>query len=122
LVHDGRFVDPQTAVPERRLAATAQMLRAIHKVAKHMTPVWFTAAVEVDPALKAKYESLSALLDERSFRLCVAADAWAIGHLDTFPIVRRQDEARWERFRTRELAVAYHNAFAPGNVDAWVNG
>ena len=36
--------------------------------------------MEVDPALKKKYQSLSPLLDERSFRLCLAADAQAIGY------------------------------------------
>jgi hypothetical protein len=43
--------------------------------------------------------------------------------LDTFPIVRRQDEARYDgRFRTRELILGYHNAYAAGNMDARVRG
>jgi hypothetical protein len=43
--------------------------------------------------------------------------------LDTFPIVRRQDEARYDgKFRTRELILAYHNAYGAGNMDAWVRG
>jgi hypothetical protein len=42
--------------------------------------------------------------------------------LETYPIVRRQDEARWGRFRTRELVVAYWNAYAAGDVGAWVKG
>jgi len=36
--------------------------------------------MEVNLALKKKYETLSPLLDERSFRLCVAADAQTIGY------------------------------------------
>ena len=41
--------------------------------------------------------------------------------LDTFPIVRRQDEAKYQgRFRTKELILGYYNAYAAGNMDAWV--
>ena len=36
--------------------------------------------------------------------------------LDTFPIVRRQDEARWGRYRTCELVLAYWNAYAAGDM------
>ncbi len=42
--------------------------------------------------------------------------------LDTFPIVKRQDEARYGSFRTRELILAYYNAYAAGNMDAEVKG
>ena len=42
--------------------------------------------------------------------------------LDTFPIVKRQDEARYGGFRTKELILAYYNAYAAGNMDAWVSG
>lgn len=42
--------------------------------------------------------------------------------LETFPIVKRQDEAEWGRFRTKELILAYNNALAAGNLDAWVKG
>jgi len=43
--------------------------------------------------------------------------------LDTFPIVRRQDEARWEgRYRTKEVVLAYWNAYAAGDMGAWVKG
>jgi len=40
--------------------------------------------------------------------------------LDTFPIAHRQDNAQYGRYRTKELIVAYHNAYAAGNMDAWV--
>jgi len=42
--------------------------------------------------------------------------------LDTFPIAKRQDEARYERFRTKDLILSYYSAYAAGNMDAWVSG
>ena len=39
--------------------------------------------------------------------------------LDTFPIVRRHDEAQFDgRYRTKELILAYMNALAAGDTDA----
>ena len=40
--------------------------------------------------------------------------------LDTFPIVRREDEAAFGRYRTRELILAYMNALAAGDVETRV--
>lgn len=41
--------------------------------------------------------------------------------LNTFPIVKRQDEAKYGgKFRTRELILGYYNAYGNGNMDAWV--
>ncbi len=41
--------------------------------------------------------------------------------LDAFPIVKRQDEARYGgRFRTKNLIIGYYNAYAAGNMNAWV--
>ena len=43
--------------------------------------------------------------------------------LDTFPIVKRSDEARYGgRFRTRDLILGYYNAYGAGNMGAWVKG
>ena len=43
------------------------------------------------------------------------ADAGYI--LDTFPIVRREDEAQFDgRYRTRDLILAYMNALAAGDT------
>ncbi len=42
--------------------------------------------------------------------------------LGTFPIVKREDEARFDRYRTRDLVLAYIAAYAAGNLDAWVKG
>ena len=41
--------------------------------------------------------------------------------LDTFPIVRRQDEAEFGSYRTRDLILAYMNAFAAGDTDTVVS-
>ena len=40
--------------------------------------------------------------------------------LGTFPIVRRQDEAQFGRYRTRDLILAYMNALSAGDVDTVV--
>ena len=34
--------------------------------------------------------------------------------MSTFPIVRREDEAAFGRYRTRDLVLAYMNALAAG--------
>ena len=40
--------------------------------------------------------------------------------LDTFPIVRRQDEAEFDSYRTRELVLAYMSALAAGDTETVV--
>ena len=40
--------------------------------------------------------------------------------LSTFPIVRRQDEAKFSRYRTRDLILAYMNALAAGDTETVV--
>ena len=40
--------------------------------------------------------------------------------LDTFPIVRKQDEAAFGRYRTRDLIPAYMNALAAGDTETMV--
>ena len=41
--------------------------------------------------------------------------------LGTFSIVRRQDEVEFDRYRTRELVLAYMNALAAGDVETEVD-
>ena len=41
--------------------------------------------------------------------------------LSTFPIVRREDEAQFGRYRTRDLILAYMNALAAGDTDTVVS-
>ena len=40
--------------------------------------------------------------------------------LDTFPIVRREDEKAFGRYRTREMVLAYMNALAAGDTETKV--
>ena len=40
--------------------------------------------------------------------------------LDTFPIVRREDEAAFGTYRTRDMTLAYMNAQAAGDTEAAV--
>ena len=40
--------------------------------------------------------------------------------LNTFPIVRKQDEAAFGRYRTRELILAYMNALTAGDTETIV--
>ena len=42
--------------------------------------------------------------------------------LDTFPIVRRNDEASFGKYRTKEMILAYMNALAAGDTDTVVGG
>ena len=37
--------------------------------------------------------------------------------LDTFPIVREQDEAQFNRYRTKDLVLGYMNALAAGDTE-----
>ena len=42
--------------------------------------------------------------------------------LETFPIVRQQDEAKSGSYRTRDLILAYMNALAAGDTETMVSG
>ena len=42
--------------------------------------------------------------------------------LESFPIVRKQDERDFGHYRTRDLTIAYYAAYAAGNMDAQVKG
>ncbi|HKT41983.1 MAG TPA: hypothetical protein VJQ86_06440 [Rhodanobacteraceae bacterium] len=57
-----------------------------------------------------------ARLDALYFSLYGLSREEAAYVLDTFPIVRAQDEARWNRYRTRELVLGYMNALAAGDT------
>ena len=41
--------------------------------------------------------------------------------LSTFPIVRREDEAAFGSYRTRDLVLAYMNALAVGDTETVVS-
>ncbi len=40
--------------------------------------------------------------------------------LVTFPIVRKEDEAAFDRYRTRDLILAYMNALSAGDTETVV--
>jgi len=59
---------------------------------------------------------LRARLDALYFHLYGLTRADAAYILDTFPIVRRRDEAAFGSYRTKEMVLAYYNALAAGDV------
>ena len=59
---------------------------------------------------------LRARLDALYFHLYGLSREDAAYVLDTFPIVRREDEARFGRYRTREMVLAYMNALSAGDA------
>ncbi len=59
-----------------------------------------------------------ARLDALYFRLYGLSRDEAAYVLDTFPIVRDQDEAQFGRYRTKELVLGYMNALAAGDLDS----
>ena len=72
--------------------------------------------------------------EERRFRLRARLDAlffllYGITDHDdvryifsTFPIVRREEEARWGRYRSRDLTLSWINALLAGQPDAEIDG
>ncbi len=58
-----------------------------------------------------------ARLDALYFNLYGLSRDEAAYVLDTFPIVREQDEARFNRYRTKELVLGYMNALAAGDTE-----
>lgn len=63
---------------------------------------------------------LRARLDALYFHLYGLTREDASYVLDTFPIVRREDEAKFGRYRTKALILAYMNALAAGDTEAIV--
>ncbi len=63
---------------------------------------------------------LRARLDALYFHLYGLTREDAAYVLDNFPIVRREDEAAFGRYRTREMILAYMNALAAGDVETRV--
>ena len=64
---------------------------------------------------------LRARLDALYFHLYGLSREDAGYVLDTFPIVRRQDDAQFGSYRTRDLILAYVNALAAGDMDTVVS-
>ena len=65
---------------------------------------------------------LRARLDALYFHLYGLSREDAGYVMETFPIVKRQDEAEFDgKYRTREMVLAYMNALAAGDVEAKVS-
>ena len=63
---------------------------------------------------------LRARLDALYFHLYGLTKEDAEYVLSTFPIVRREDEAAFGRYRTRDLILAYMNALSAGDTETVV--
>ena len=63
---------------------------------------------------------LRARLDALYFHLYGLSREDAAYVLDTFPIVRRQDETKFGAYRTRDMILAYMNALSAGDVETTV--
>ena len=63
---------------------------------------------------------LRARLDALYFHLYGLTREDAEYVLDTFPIVRKEDESAFSRYRTRDLILAYMNALSAGDTDTVV--
>ena len=63
---------------------------------------------------------LRARLDALYFHLYGLSREDAGYVMDTFPIVRREDEAEFGRYRTKELVLAYMSALAAGDTESTV--
>ena len=87
--------------------------------AHDMAPFARDLGYDGDPFLWDEEERrhLRARLDALYFHLyCLSRDA-AEYILDTFPIVRREDEAAFGIYRTRDMTLAYMNALAAGDTE-----
>ena len=65
---------------------------------------------------------LRAKLDALYFHLYGVTDRDDISYIySTFPIVKREEEKAWGRYRSRDLCLAWTNALAAGNPDAEID-
>ena len=90
--------------------------------AHDMAPFARDLGYDGDPFLWDEEERrhLRARLDALYFHLyCLSRDA-AEYILDTFPIVRREDEAAFGTYRTRDMTLAYMNALTAGDTETRV--
>ena len=90
--------------------------------AHDMTPFARALGYDGEPFLWDEEERrhLRARLDALYFHLYGLSREDAAYILDTFPIVRREDEAAFGTYRTRDMTLAYMNALAAGDTEARV--
>ena len=108
-------------------ATTARALIRDHVLrltytAHDMAPFARDLGYDGDPFLWDEEERrhLRARLDALYFHLYGLSRADAEYILDTFPIVRREDEAACGTYRTRDMTLAYMNALAAGDTEVRV--
>jgi hypothetical protein len=63
-----------------------------------------------------------ARLDALFFRLYAVGIDDAAYILDTFPILRQEDEVEFGRFRTKDLVLGYIRAFDAGDLQSRISG
>ena len=90
--------------------------------AHDMAPFARDLSYDSDPFLWDEEERrhLRARLDALYFHLYGLSRTDAEYVLNTFPIVRREDEATFGKYRTRDMTLAYMNALAAGDVETRV--
>ena len=90
--------------------------------AHDMTPFAHDLGYDGDPFLWDEEERrhLRARLDALYFHLYGLSRTDAEYVLNTFPIVRREDEAAFGKYRTRDMTLAYMNALAAGDTETRV--
>ena len=64
---------------------------------------------------------LRARLDALYFHLYGISNDAAEYILSTFPIIRREDEAEFDRYRTSEMIISYMNALKAGDTEVVVS-
>ena len=108
-------------------ATTARTLVRDHVLrltytAHDMTPFARDLGYDGEPFLWDEEERrhLRARLDALYFHLYGLSRDAAAYILDTFPIVRREDEATFGTYRTRDMTLAYMNALAAGDTEVVV--
>ena len=118
---------PATAYSRRVGATTAQDLVRDHVLrltytAHDMAPYARDLGYEGPPFVWDQEERrhLRARLDALYFHLYGLSREDASYVLDTFPIVRRQDESQFGNYRTKRMILAYMNALAAGDTDTVV--
>jgi hypothetical protein len=127
------IVEQLPVVPERALSGKLGQIVINDLIRDHVLRLTYTSHDLAPFARDMGYEGklfwwdeeerrhLRARLDALYFHLYGIVPEDAAYILDTFPIVREQDEAAFGRYRTKDLILAYMSALAAGDVKSRVN-
>ena len=85
------------------------------------SPAISATAARHSPGTRKNRRHLRARLDALYFHLYGLDRDDAAYILDTFPIVQRQDQAAFNRYRTKDLILAYMNTLAAGDTSTVVS-